>query len=483
MKKIDQLLLKTFAGPFFVTFFITLFLIVMQFLWKYVDDMIGKGIELLVLGELMFYASASFVPLALPLAMLLSSIMTLGKLGENNELVALKSSGIPLSRFILPLVVASVFISMGAFYFSNQVLPVANLKFASLLYDIRRTKPALNIREGVFYNGIDGFSILAQGKGEEDNTLFDLMVYDHTEGQGNNHILIAEKGEMTSSEDERFLTLKLYDGRQYKEMKPKKDKNTFEHTVLEFKEWEKIFDLSEFNMERTDESFFKDHYQMLSVFDLQHAIDTLNMKIDQRKMNLKNYLNPYFSFKQKNVDSLIAARNLPPWEESGETPLSYIDKIPPAQQLAISKRGLSLARNVKSFVNVAGRDINYQKTYLVKHQLAWHRKFTLSVACLILFFIGAPLGAIIRKGGLGWPLVISIIFFIIFHVSSMIGEKLAEEHVLTAFGGMWLSSGILLPIGIFFTYKASRDSRLFNRDAYDQSVQKLLAMFRKKQTS
>ena len=402
--------------------------------------------------------------------------MTLGKLGENNELVALKSAGIPLARFILPLAIASTFIAAGAFYFSNNILPRANLKFASLLYDIRRTKPAFNIKEGTFYNGIDGFSIRVEKKGENDKMLHDIMVYDHTEGLGNSHVLLAERGEMNLSDDERLLTLKLYDGRQYKEMKPKKTEATFEHTILEFEEWEKIFDLSEFNMERTDESFFKDHYQMLSVIDLEHAIDTLNQKIADRKVSLRHYIKPYFSFKQKNIDSLISVGSLPEWKSEPEISGRFIETIPTAQQHGLMKRSLSLARNVKSFVNVAGRDINYQKSYLIKHQLALHRKFTLSVACIILFFIGAPLGAIIRKGGLGWPLVISIIFFIIFHVSSMIGEKVAEERVWEPWVGMWLSSFVLLPIGIFFTYKASRDSKLFNMEAYNQTIKRVFNM-------
>lgn len=446
----------------------------MQFLWKYVDDMIGKGLEWHLVLELIFFASASFVPLALPLAVLLSSIMTFGNLGEHYELVALKSSGISLFRFMQPLIITVVFLNLIAFYFSNNILPIANMKFGALLHDIRHQKPTLNIQPGVFYREIQGFSIRVGKKDDDDKTVHDVMIYDFTSGRGNENMLIAKKGEMYSSEDQRFLYLKLFDGIQYQEVRQKGVAYNFEHNRTEFKEWEKVFDLSDFSMSRSDESLWKNHYQMMNISQLEQAIDTFNNEIAERKETLKNNLTTFFSFLKFNIDSAYQYSE----RKLSDSSKLFITQILDGKGIGINKqeelsKALNSARNTKSYVGVAARDLEYKKKNLARHNIEWHRKFTLSVACIVLFFVGAPLGAIIRKGGFGMPIFMSILFFVVFHVFSMSGEKIAEEGTISAFLGMWMAIFVLLPIGILLSYKAMNDSPLLSMEWYYKTVNKL----------
>jgi lipopolysaccharide export system permease protein len=475
VKKIDFLVLKTFIGPFLLTFFITLFVIVMQFLWKYVDDMIGKGLEWNILLELIFFASASFVPMALPLAVLLSSIMTFGNLGESYELVALKASGISLFRFMQPLIITVLFISLSAFYFSNNILPIANMKFGALLHDIRHQKPALNIKPGIFYTEIQGFSIRVGEKEENNRNIGDVMIYDLSAGRGNDNVLVADKGEMYSSPDGRFLFLKLYDGVQYQEVRQKKPTNNFEHNRTYFKQWEKVFDLSDFSMTRSDESLWKNHYQMMNLSQLESSIDTLNKEIDERVSYLRGNLSGYFLFLKYNLDSVeqLADKNLSPEGKKYADSLLHMQPAGKDHQQMLGQ-ALNAARNIKSYTGVASRDMDYRKKSLARHEVEWHRKFTLSVACLVLFFCGAPLGALIRKGGFGMPIFMSIVFFVIFHVFSMSGERVAEEGSISPLMGMWMSIFVMLPIGIFLSYKAMNDSPLLGMEWYYKTAAKIL---------
>ncbi|MEX0811523.1 MAG: LptF/LptG family permease [Chitinophagales bacterium] len=473
MKIIDKLILRTFAGPFFLTFFITLFIIVMQFLWKYIDDLVGKGLEWYIVFELIFYASASFVPLALPLAVLLSSIMTFGSLGENYELVALKSSGISLFRFMRVLIFTVVGLSFVAFFFSNNILPIANLKFGALLYDIRQQKPALNIKEGVFYNDLENFSIKVGRKEEDNRSIHDIIVYDQTSKKGNDNILLAESGEMFTSVDERYLILRLYNGHRYQEMIDGKKESTHEHLRTSFDTWEKKFDLSEFALDRSEESFWKNHYQMMNLKQLQSSIDTLYMDVAKRRETLSRNFSNFFLFKKAEFDTLHANANIA-FDTIPEKYAALFNNSKADVTEKHARRALSMARNVKSYIGVSVRDLKHKRKYIAKHNVEWHRKFTLSVACLVLFFIGAPLGAIIRMGGLGMPLLISIIFFVIFHVFSMSGEKIAENGGMSPFAGMWLSTFVLLPIGIFLTYKAMKDSPLFDVGWYYSNIKRIL---------
>lgn len=464
MKKIDQLVLRNFVGPFLLTFFITLFIFVMQFLWKYIDDLVGKGLEWHIVLELISYASASFVPLALPLAVLLSSIMTYGNLGEHYELVAMKAAGMSLYRFLLPLIFVALLISGTAFYFANTILPKANLKFGALLSTVRNQKPALNIKEGIFYTDIEGFSIRVNDKEEDNRTIHDVLIYDHSDGK-NDNVLSAKTGEMFTQDNNRYLVLRLYDGHRYSEgQQGMGGKELFEHYSTSFKVFEKWFDLSDLQFQKQDESSWSNHYQMLNITQLQSAIDTLenskNKRLDDYRVNLSQFLkvrNPYLD----TIEAVAVTDSLKDVWEAELIKFAVKDR-----ELKAYDKALGEARNMKSFSGVATRDLEYRLKNIRKHQVEWHRKFALSFACLVMFMIGAPLGAIIRKGGLGLPLLLSIVLFVVFHVTSMTGEKMAEKGVLEPFVGIWLPNFILTPLGLFLLIKARDDSPLFTMDWY-----------------
>jgi lipopolysaccharide export system permease protein len=469
VKKLTILVLRAFAGPMVLTFLIALFVLLMQFLWKYIDDLVGKGIDSIIIIKLMIYVSVTLVPLALPLSLLLSSIMTFGNLAEHFEITACKSAGVSLQRLMRPLVLTAIAISFSAFYFSNYVLPVANLKMNALLYDVRQQKPALLIKEGVFYNGIDGYSIRIGKKEDDSQILKDIIIYDHTENRGNTKMIIAEKGKMAMSDDERYLLLTLYKGSSYDEKENRPGRTSRPLMRTEFEEEIVRFDLSSFKMTRTNEQLFRDNYQMLNLRQLSLAADSIKRKISDRENDFFKILSGSL-----NVDS-VKTKNKFIAVKSGQ---SFIKNFPLDRQKIIVNSATYSARNLKNITDDAAIDIQIRSKSLSKHEIEWQRKFTLSFACLILFFIGAPLGAIIRKGGLGTPVVVSIIFFLTYHVISISGEKFAREGVIPAWKGMWMSSIVLLPIGIILTYKATTDSSIFDRETYMKFFRRI---FRKKE--
>lgn len=441
----------------------------MQFLWKYIDDLVGKGLEWYIIAKLLFYASATLVPLALPLAILLSSIMTFGNLAENYELVALKSSGLSLQRIMFPLVITSALISATAFYFSNNVLPYANLKMGSLLYDVRESKPALNIREGIFYNGIEDYSIRVGKKEKEGNMLKNILIYDHTERLGNNKVIIAESGKMEISADKQYLLLTLYNGYGYDDVMRDSEGAFFPFFRNQFKEQLIRFDLSGFKLTRTNEELFKNNYQMLNIKQLRTAIDSLEIKGINRKEELTNHLtNNYYS---RSSNFLRTQDSL----KVHSSDINYLSTLEKSEKIRILETATNITRSAKTHLELSINEINTNNEIISRHKIEWHKKFTLSFACFVLFFIGAPLGAIIRKGGIGMPGVVSVVFFILFHVLSITGEKFAKEGVLPPYQGMWMASVILLPVGIFLTYKATVDSVLFDVNAYIAPFKKLFA--------
>lgn len=431
----------------------------MQFLWKYIDDLVGKGLDWYIIAKLMMYVSVTLVPLALPLSILLSSIMTFGNLAEHFELTACKSAGMSLQRVMRPLIVTAMGISIGAFFFSNNVLPIANLKMNALLYDVRQQKPALVIKEGIFYNGIDGYVIRIGKKDKDGQTLYNMMIYDHTENRGNTKLILAERGKMEMSDDERYLILTLFKGSSYEEKENTRGRITHPLMRTEFTEEHIRFDLSSFKLTRTNEQLFRDNYQMLNLHQLSSAGDSIRERIELRKKEFYEHM-----FPSLGLDSGLRA--LANSSGSSFNKINFLDNFPRDRQSMIASSALYAARNIKSMTEDAKQDLSIKSKNLAKHNIEWNRKFTLSFACLILFFIGAPLGAIIRKGGLGMPVVVSILFFVTYHVISISGEKMAREGVIPAYKGMWLSSLVLLPIGIFLTYKATTDSALFDKDAY-----------------
>ncbi|MCX6276829.1 MAG: LptF/LptG family permease [Bacteroidetes bacterium] len=469
MKKLDSFILKSYLGPLLMTFFIALFILLMQFVWKYIDDLVGKGLEWYVIVKLLLYASSTFVPLALPLAILLSSLMMFGNLGEHYELVTMKAAGISLSRIMRPLIVVSIFISAIAFYFSNTVLPFANLKFLSLLFDVREKKLAFNLKEGMFYDGIEGFVIRVGKKDKDGNTIRDIMVYDHTKRMGNVSLTTAEWGRMELSPDKKFLVFRLFNGTNYEEridLRSYESTKPFQRTT--FKEQYQTFDLSAFQLTRTDENLFKKNYEMQNISQLVFSIDSINNILeDEQKRYQNSYINSlqFFamlgnSLKQKSTATVTFNP-------------SVIYNFPTDNRFNILETARNAAIAAKQNL-VTNNEILANKSKLIrKHQIVYHKKFSFSIACFLLFFIGAPLGAIIRKGGLGMPAVISTLFFILFWVISFVGEKYAIEGEVDPWQGIWFASAVLLPIGIFLTYKATNDASLFDMEAWIRAFQKI----------
>lgn len=460
-----------------MTFFIVMFVLLMQFLWKYIDDLVGKGLDWTIISELLLYASAGLVPMALPLSTLLASLMTLGNLGENNELLAMKSAGISLPRIMLPLIVVTILISSGAFFFSNNVLPYTNLKITSLLYDVKQQRPELQLKEGVFYNGIEGMSVKIGEKNHNTNLLKRIMIYDHRSNDGNITVTVADSGYMRVTTDERHLVVTLYNGYTYEEVKEGREPVRNRDKKLparktHFAEQTFIHELKGFGLQRTDEELFKNNFQVMNLAQLDKAQDSLSNELRFRNDAFK-----------KNLVSNIVLRNV--YRAPQDTVLvaatyklitdTLYSKLNNEQKLRAIERALVNARSAKSYISTTSDEINYKAKYIARHKIEWHRKFALSFACFVFFFIGAPLGAIIRKGGLGMPVVISVLFFILYYVIAITGEKFVRELVWHPTLGMWISSVILLPLGAFLSYKATTDSVILNADWYVNTFKKVFS--------
>jgi lipopolysaccharide export system permease protein len=476
MKKLHKLVITSYIGPFVVTFFISLFILLMQFLWKYIDDLVGKGLEWYIIAELLFYFTATFVPLALPLAVLLSSIMTMGKMGEHYELVAFKSAGISLRRIMWPMVMISFVLVLAAFYFSNNILPLANLKGLSLLYDVRQHRPAFNITEGVYYHGIDNFVIRVDEKGDGGQTLHGIKIYDHSERKGNINLTVADWGTMAVSPDKRYLVLSLYNGINYQEdgqAGPLDENRSLRRTI--FEKQVRKFDLSMFDLTRTDEDLFRGNFRMLNINQLIHFEDSLSRQLNTRKETfLRTYKRRFNNFPDK--EDFVIPDSVKP--ELTPVAISKLIENHPNEHNII-KNSMELIRSNRSQANLTHDDFKTRQRNLARYQIEFHRKFTLSFACVVLFLIGAPLGAIIRKGGFGLPLVISVLLFVVFHVISMMGEKFVREGVLEAHQGMWIASLTLLPVGILLTIKATTDSSLLDTDSYLHKFEKIFKFLKK----
>jgi lipopolysaccharide export system permease protein len=454
IKKLDSLIIKSFVGPFIATFFITSFVLVLQFFWLYIDDIVGKDVDLLTIATLIMYVSATVVPLALPLAVLLSSIMTFGNLGETFELVAIKSAGISLLRFMRPLVVVSIFICGVAFLFNNNIIPVANLRLNTLKYDIIVSKPAFDIKAGVMYDKMEGYVIRIGKKEKDGTTIRNVLIYEKNYGLQDN-VIVANSGEMRVSEDKRFMEFLLHDGCRYTEKGERATTNT-EFTRLGFKDYKKIFDLSSFKLNKTADSVFKDNWRMLSIRQLNKAIDSLKQYENQYQKKITKDVEPYLPF-VKYLDST--------WN-TGILVKTFEEMIPDSAKSFTLERAITQSSSVKNSLDQNLIEYDAKQKDLRLHQIEWHRKFSLSVACLVMLFIGAPLGSIIRKGGIGQPLIFAVIFFIIFFLLNTYGEKFAKTAVMSPLNGMWLSTAVLLAIGVFLIVKAMRDSQLFNKEFY-----------------
>ncbi|MBU0764682.1 MAG: LptF/LptG family permease [Bacteroidetes bacterium] len=479
MKKLHLLIIRSYLGPFVLTFFVAVFLLLMQFLWRYVDELVGKGLDLWIIGEFMLYASATMVPLGLPLAILLSSIMTFGDMGEKYELVALKSSGISLQRIILPLIIVNILISIAAFLFSNNILPVANLKMTTLLHDIRQKRPALDVKEGIFYNGIDDISMKVAKKNRKTNMLYDVIIYDHRDRKGNVSVTLADSAILKITMKQDMLIMTLHNGFSYEEIQEEGKRigeRSFPHRKQKFREQTITIPLEGHNFERTDEDLFKDGYKMLTVRQLTTAIDSLYSTFRERRNAFSESLlkTNYYRKEDKRQDT-IREHLL-----QKDTVLIFIDtdsvfeSQSEAEKVRIIAMAANYARSSKTYISSTGEDYNMRSKWIWRYEIAWHKKFTLAVACLVLFFIGAPLGAIIRKGGIGMPVVVSVLLFILYYIIDITGEKFVKEGVLPAFQGMWLSTAVLFPLGLFLTYKATTDSKILDIDTYLIYIKRLL---------
>lgn len=449
-------------------------ILLMQNVWKYIDDLIGKGLEWTVILEIAFYIIPTLVPLALPLAILLSSLMAFGKLGETYELTALKSAGISLYKIMRPLFVTVCMIAIAAFFFSNHVIPYSNMKFKTLLYDIMNKKLALNIREGVFFNDIEGYSIKVNKKANDGRDLEDVLIYDHSQRMGNTKVIKAARGSMYSSENNRYLYLELFDGYSYEEMNTKDPKKRVDlpFTRSSFKKEKIRFDMASFQLERSDKERYSNVAQFMNIRQLQQNEDSLTSAINLKLNEFNDKLYTYYSFRD-TVSSGNSVANVIPFS---------VSDLGKSKRKRLTKSASSLVRTSKSYIYNTKRNLNYKKKKLTKAKIEWHRKFTLSFACVVLFLIGAPLGAIIRKGGMGMPVLISILFFLVYHISSITGEKSAYQYVVSAAEGMWISSLILTPLGLFFTIKAAKDSTLFELSTHRGIISRLQKLWERKKS-
>lgn len=469
MKKLDIFIIKSFIGPFLITFSIAMFFLIMQFLWVYIDDLIGKGLEIWILFKLLFFVSATLIPLALPLAVLFSSIMTYGNLAERNELTALKASGQSLLKVMRPMLYFVIFLSVGAFYFTNYLLPIANYKWRAIYYDIAEQKPTFGITPGVFYNDIEGYSIRVDAKNDNTGELEGVLIYE-LGNKGNAKTIKARKGEMLRSESNQFLLLKLEGGAMYEKIKAnqfKSDNYPFQKTF--FDEAIIKFNLSGFNIEESDDEMFKREHEMMNFVQLQDALDSMEVKFaeDEKKFvsSLKNQMvtfNPNF-----NLDSVMdsTAQNYVPDIQPIDTIIIF-DSIHSSEYSAALAAAQTDIRSTKDIIFGQTQIKTSREVEKDEYRTVWHQKFTLSIAVLVLFFIGAPLGAIIKKGGLGAPLVFATLFFLLYYVLTIMGENMVMSGFITPWKGMWLSTFCLTPLGIFLTYKAANDSALFDWDAY-----------------
>lgn len=481
IKKLYHYLLKTFIPSFLMTFAICLFLVLMQFLWKYIEDMVGKGLEYSVLGEMFLYAALTLIPLALPLSILLASLMVFGKLGESLELLSIKSAGIPLLKMMKPLIVMVIIISIGAFFFQNNAMPKIQSKFVSLLISIRQKSPELDIPEGVFYKEISGYNVFVDKKNRETGMLHNVLIYDMASGFQNMAVIVCDSAEMYTSEDKLSLVFTMYHGQQFRnfnegiEGKTSPDFVPYARESFEQKTMTINYDD---NFNRIGENVIQDNvstgYVTKNLSQLKTSIDSLQTIVDSANIEDRKNMqeHSYFAFRRtypkSKKDSIIA---------TAKAESVNIDSVMLAKDInekaAIIQKAYSKAdNNGNDFLFRTMNKSSLKKT-INKYHIEWHRKFTLSFACLIFFFIGAPLGSIVRKGGLGTPIVISVILFIVYYIFDNVGYKMARDGVWVHWVGMWFSSFILLGLGIFLTYKAMNDSVIMSTDTYLNFIKKI----------
>lgn len=472
-KRLYGFMIQSFLPVFFMTFFICLFIVLMQFLWKYVDEMVGKGLEMSVLFELFFYAALTMVPLALPLSILLASLMTFGNLGERLELLAIKAAGVSLLHVMRPLIVVVAVISVLAFFFQNDVLPKAQVKMWTLLYSMRQKSPELDIPEGVFYDEINNYNLYVREKDRKTGMMHDMMIYDFSEGFDNAMIVMADSGRLQTTVDKQHLILTLYDGESFENIKTDRSNSytniPYRRETFTQKELLIPFDA---NFNRMDEGVMSNQYVGKNYSELRVTIDSLSCIVDSMSLENSDKLKKsgYFGLKFDSLPTDSATRAERLAKESLAAEQINLDSLwlgdtKQLRQLYVS-RALERANSYRVDYLFSSVAQDGERHNMRRHEIELLKKFTLSLACLIFFFIGAPLGAIIRKGGLGVPIVVSVILFIIYYIIDNTGYKLARDGVWEVWQGIWLSSAVLMPLGIFLTTRATKDSAVLNLDVY-----------------
>jgi lipopolysaccharide export system permease protein len=472
MKKIDKLILSSFIGPFILTTLVVVFILLLQTMLRYFDEFFGKGIEFTVFLEMFFYFALNITPQALPLAVLLSSLITFGNLGEHYELTAIKSSGISLTRALLPIFIFVVALTIGAFFFNNNVVPKTNLSAYSLLWDIRQKKPTLDFKEGEFYNGLEGYSVKVDKKFQDDKTLKGVMIYDHTSRIGNDKVILADSGIMKTIYNDSYLTIKMFNGNTFFESENQNQSKKGQFTRSSFKEMTAIFDLTEFKMGNSPIELFKENKQMKNIRELEKDADSIRGINVTLNKELTAYIKQYYSFHSHDLDSIKLKVSL--------DSIKGLKKFDKSKKEIILNAAISEARTVKSTYSGYTERFKRNSRDANSYDIEKYRKYTASVACLIMFLIGAPLGAIIKKGGLGIPVLISIAFFITFYVITITSEKWAKEGLVSVEYASWTANLILFPIGLFFLRQARNDARVFDADAYAIFWSKLKSRFKNK---
>lgn len=477
-KRIDVYLLKHFLGLLAMTFMICVFILLMQFVWMHVKDLVGKGVEVSVLAEFFIYAVASVVPLALPLAILLASLMTFGNLGEKSELTAMKAAGVSLFRIMRPLTISLFFICSGAFLFSNYVLPVSQVKLWALIFSLRQKSPELEIPQGEFYDGIDGYNIYVRHKNPQRGMLYDMMIYDYTEGFQNATVMVADSGKIYFTDDKKYLLLRLYNGESFENLdrdqkRATKSEKNIPYRRESFAQKQLLIDFDT-ELNRYDEDVLNDQHVSKNVGELVRSIDSVQVLAHERSTEQSAVIvtNHYFG-RERNAGRKLEEEALSAPPDRVYDLDSLYAQLKPEERYRAASAALEKAKAQRDQIDYNALMLDDYQRYIRRHEIELHRKFTLAFACLVFFFIGAPLGAITRKGGLGMPVVISVVMFIIYYIIDNTGYKMAREALWPCWAGMWLSSFVLLPIGIFLTYKAATDSSLFNPDAWMKVWNKL----------
>ena len=535
MKQLDRLMITSFIPPFLVTFMIAMFVLVMQVLWLYIDDIAGKGLGFFLVIELLAYKCVSLIPMALPLAVLISSVMVLGNLAERYELSSFKSAGVSLWRIMRPMMFFAAGATAFSFFCSNNLIPVANLKFGSRMYDIQRQKPSLRLDAGVFNDDFDGYAIHIGKKSADGKSIEHVLIYDHTDAaKGRLSQIVAESGEMYATEDGSYFVMNLRNGHQYMETEPSASgsRRSFPFVRTNFSSWNKVFDLGEFQLNRTNEDLFKSNRSMLTSGQLQEAVDSLDIKISRREKSMSNQVANFFSFmeidstyisepgeeeegapppqeeeqEQQETETAPAAAESGeaeapeavsvldlerangqapsrtaistarrqfegnPLEQKIEKPINeykhFYELFNNADQRRLRNKAKSFIRSIHAHSESAERSLDRLLEARVKHIYELHTKYSMAVICFIFLFVGAPMGAIVRKGGFGYPILIAIIFFMLFIVLTIFCRKIAETFVLPAAAAAWVPCGVLFPIGLLLTVKAMNDSKLVNPDRF-----------------